>query len=424
MRMSESVPDPSHDTWGSMEDPGEWTLAVAAPQFPAPVPAGSSAWNSQEAAGRHRADEKKGARRDTGVGDVSEAREAPSGDTFARLAATPSRSTRQDDRWRRSVAGARQERLAGRHLDPVLAWGYPGKSGTRGASPTGSSSSSMSSGPSSPSDSEQGGVGGFEGGAYHTHGDGRSSPPTFAVDALALVAQGDEALAMGRHEMAIAHFEDGLSYCAPRSAAFAKLQSRLVQAQRVQAEVRRVVGDWLKTQEHYQRSTHAMASAGSRSSPWPTSPLFHDASYSCRGGHPNHTSGSSGSGSGSGGSTNGAEASRGGAARTALMQRRMEAATTSVFAQRPAPRRGSPTRSPQPLRKVYCDHPAKPTGGYQLPQKSKSKAEGKGFPKVSPARKPAGSAVANSRMALGNRSRSNPAIGGLGGVGGASATGS
>lgn len=238
MSMSESMPDLSNDTWSTMEEPDDWSQA-AMQQFPpavcAAVPSSSS--NEEEdddvadaddvlvetlteadpehAQQRrqqrrshsppvHRGDENRMRR------DARDAREALSGDTFARLAATPVRTHCTDDRWPRSRAGARQERLVGRRLDPVLAWGYtPGKAGTRGApaSPSGSSTSSMSSGPSSPSHSDRGASAGAAagrggGGGLDQRDDGRSSLTKLYDErvAMALFA-GDEALAMGRHDV-------------------------------------------------------------------------------------------------------------------------------------------------------------------------------------------------------------------------------
>jgi hypothetical protein len=119
--------------------------------------------------------------------------------------------------------------------DPVLAWGYsPNRRGGR-VSPAGSSASSISHGPSSPGATEC----------------DRRSPPPEPMDERARMAvfAGDEALAMGRHDAAIAKFEDALSYCVPHSAGFLKLQQRLLHATRVQSEVRRVVADWVRTHE-------------------------------------------------------------------------------------------------------------------------------------------------------------------------------
>lgn len=155
-----------------------------------------------------------------------------------RLASQPlSRGIHGCERRRRDEPRVNVSKSAGRN-DPVLAWGYSpaGRSGR--ISPAGSSASSISSGPSSPRATER------------ERGATKSPPPEpFDERVNMYLFAGDEALAQGRHDTAIAKFEDALSYCLPQTASFRKLQQRLLHARRVQSEVRRVVADWLQTRE-------------------------------------------------------------------------------------------------------------------------------------------------------------------------------
>ncbi len=249
-----------------------------------------------------------------------------------RLAAQPlSRGEHSSDMTRRrhkDEARSSVSRSAGRN-DPVLAWGYSPNRRSGRLSPAGSSASSISAGPSSPGATEI---------------DCRTPPPD-AMDErvrMALFA-GDEALALGRHDAAIAKFEDALSYCAPHSSSFMKLQQRLRHAIRVQGEVQRVVADWLRAHER---------------------PVTRSANTPANG-----TSVSQGDSI--------LDASR----RSALLQRRMEAAASPTFGSasglvRPAVHHGSPIAT----QKIYRPHAQRKVMGtrgspFEVPKKDKAAAK-------------------------------------------------
>ena len=235
-----------------------------------------------------------------------------------RLAAQPLlRGERASDVERRRRLGEARlstSRSGGRH-DPVLAWGYSPSRRSGPSSPAGSSASSMSSGPSSPGATEW-----EPGGGRSGSGGGRSSPLLAALDERVRMAifAGDEALAQGRYDAAIAKFEDALGYCAPHTASFKKLQQRLLHARRVQSEVRRVVADWLRT--------HECVVARNTNSPVVCTSFSDDDTV---------------------------EAGR----RSALLQRRMEAAASTQFSAGPARGCVRPVvRHGSPMHKVSRPH--------------------------------------------------------------------
>jgi hypothetical protein len=272
---------------------------------------------------------------------------AVAGSVHDRLAALPLPRGGDASPARRSRAGRRGSAgtpaRSGR-MDPVLAWGYSPAKRSGVSSPAGSSTSSISSGPSSPGGTER------ERGAGSDSDRRSPSPDKYDERVTMALFAGDEALAVGRHDTAIAKFEEALGHCKPRSAGFLKLQQRLVHARRVQSEVRRVVGDWLKTQDR-QCGIAGATIAVARSVSTPVM----------------------------GTSTAHVEHVMDGARRSALLQKRMEAAASSgvgagVFSAgciRPVARRGSP------LQKVYRTHSQRqtlesPVAPFGLPKKDKA----------------------------------------------------